>query len=144
VLAQRLAGDHRYPEAEQVYAEVLDTQRRILGAAHQDTLHTMLGLGATYFSEHRYSDADAVYAEVLSIARSVPNNSVISMLFSNRACWAAIQSKRQEALAHLRQSVEYGFRRVDEMAADEDLVSLHGDPAFDAILADLRKRVAAK
>ena len=52
-LAERLAADHRYQEAEPVYAEALETQRRILGAEHQDTLFTMLGLGAAYFNQHR-------------------------------------------------------------------------------------------
>ena len=144
VLAERLASDHRYEEAEQLYGEVLDTQRRILGAEHQDTLHTMAGLGATYFSQHRYTDADRVYDEALSIARRVPNNSVVAMLFYNRACWAAIQSKRQESLAYLEQAVNHGFERADEMAADDDLKSLRGDPRFNAILADVKKRAAAK
>jgi len=144
VQAGRLAGDHRYQEAEHLYGEVLETQRRILGSEHQDTLHTMLGLGATYFNEHRYTDADKVYDEALSVARRVPNNPVIAMLFYNRACWAAIQSRRQESLADLKQAVDHGFRRADEMATDEDLKSLHGDPRFNAILAEVTRLAAAK
>jgi len=144
VQAERLAGDHRYQEAEHVFGEVLETQRRILGAEHQDTLHTMVGLGATYFSQHRYTDADRVYGEALSIARRVPNNSVMAMLFYNRACWAAIQNRPQESLADLRQALDHGFRRGEEMAADEDLKSLHGDPRFNAILAEVKRLAAAK
>jgi tetratricopeptide (TPR) repeat protein len=144
VQAERLAGDHRYLEAERVYGEVLETQKRILGAEHQDTLHTMVGLGATYFSQHRYTDADRVYDEALSVASRVPNNSVMAMLFYNRACWAAIQSKRQESLANLEQAVDHGFQRADEMAADDDLKSLHGDPRFNAILANVKRLAAAK
>ena len=144
VLAERLAGDHRYQEAEQLYSEALETQRRILGAEHQDTLLTMLGLGATYFNEGRYTDAERVYDEALSVARRVPNNSVVAMLFYNRACWAAIQNQRQESLADLEQAVNHGFKRAEEMAADDDLKSLRGDPRFNAILADAKKLAAAK
>jgi tetratricopeptide (TPR) repeat protein len=144
VLAERLAGDHRYEEAENLYGEVLETQRRILGAEHQDTLHTMVGLGATYFNQHRYTDADRVYGEALSIARRLPNDAVIAMLFYNRACWAAIQNRRQESLADLQQAVDHGFRRAEEMATDADLMSLHGDPRFNAILAELKSLAAAK
>jgi hypothetical protein len=85
-----------------------------------------------------------VYAEALSIARRVPNNGVMAMLFYNRACWAAIQSRRQESLADLEQAVALGFRRGEEMAADPDLKSLHGDPRFNAILAQLRRPETAK
>jgi eukaryotic-like serine/threonine-protein kinase len=144
VLAERLAGDRRYDEAVRVYSEVLDAQRRILGPEHQDTLITMVGLGATYFSQDRYADADRVYAEALAIARSSANRGVMAMLFYNRACWAAIQGRRQESLAHLEQAVAIGFRRAEEMAADPDLRSLRGDPRFDAILANVRRLAVAK
>jgi tetratricopeptide (TPR) repeat protein len=144
VLAERLAGDHRYQEAEPLYAEALDTQRRILGPEHQDTLFTMLGLGAAYFNEHRYADAERLYGEALSIARNVRNNTVMAMVFYNRACWAAIQSRREESLADLQQAVDHGFRGAAEMSADDDLKSLRGDPQFNAIMAELKRLTAAK
>jgi hypothetical protein len=53
-------------------------------------------------------------------------------------------SQRQESLADLKQAVDYGLGRADEMAIDEDLKSLHGDPGFDAILAEARRLEAAK
>src|SRR5471030_2344871 len=143
-LGEQLLNDHRYQEAEPLFREVLETQRRILGPEHQDTLQTMSDLGGTYFREHRYTDADRVYREALSIARKVPNNNVMAMLFYNRACWAAIQGRRQAALADLRQAVDYGIKGANEMADDEDLKSLHGDPRFNAILAEVRKRAVTK
>jgi len=85
-----------------------------------------------------------VYDEALSIARKVSNNGVLNALFYNRACFAAIQGRRQESLAYLRQSVDDGFQEPEIMAADEDLNFLHGDAEFDAILAELRRRAAAK
>ena len=144
ILAERRKADHQYREAEQLYVETLETRRRVLGPEHQNTLMTMLGLGATYFYEGRNTDADRVYDEALSIARKVSNNGVLNALFYNRACFAAIQGRRQESLAYLRQSVDDGFQEPEIMAADEDLNFLHGDAEFDAILAELRRRAAAK
>jgi hypothetical protein len=72
------------------------------------------------------------------------NDAQTGDFFYNLACLAALQGRRAEALATLRQAVDHGSRDADYMANDEDLKSLHGDPRFDAILADLKKLDAAK
>jgi len=53
---------------------------------------------------------------------------------------AARHGKRAEALALLRRAAASGH--VDESVADDsNLVSLHGDPEFEAIVAEVKKRI---
>ena len=56
-------------------------------------------------------------------------------------CAAALSGNRVEALDWLRQSVEHGWTLGDWMAQDQDLESLHGDPEFEAIVAEFKKRI---
>ena len=143
-LGVQLGTEHRYPEAERVFREVLEIQRRIIGPEHLDTLETMNDLGVTYANEHRYTEGEKVFREAISIAREVlPYNQVTGRLFYNLACLEAVQSRREDALADLRQAVDHGFRRRDSMATDEDLKSLHGDPRFNAVLAELQRSFPA-
>ena len=51
-LANSLAGQGKYAEAEQMQRELLDVQRRVLGPEHPSTLSTAAQL-ATSFSKQR-------------------------------------------------------------------------------------------
>lgn len=51
------------------------------------------------------------------------------------ACAAALTGRKSEALSWLERSVELGFRDAEWMKNDTDLASIHGEPAFTALLA---------
>lgn len=55
-------------------------------------------------------------------------------------CAAALLGDRDEALDRLRRSVDYGWTDWDWMAKDPDLESLHGDPEFEAIVAEAKRQ----
>ena len=61
----------------------------------------------------------------------------------NLACYWARVGNRSEAIRHLRSAVDQGMT-IAYMARDPDLESLHGDPEFEAILAEVEKRNAEK
>ena len=61
--------------------------------------------------------------------------------FYNVACSAALQGNREKALDSLRRAMDNGFTDADWMMKDSELVSLHGDPEFEAIVAEIKKRV---
>jgi len=141
-----LTNTNRYQEAETLSHELIDACVRVYGPENPYTVDSKSGLGLVYMKEHRYAEADRVYREALTTARRVfgENDAQTGDFFYNLACLAALQGRRAEALATLRQAVDHGSRDADYMANDEDLKSLHGDPRFDAILADLKKLDAAK
>ncbi len=47
---------------------------------------------------------------------------------------------RDTAMRFLRRAVETGFTDHVWIATDSDLDSLHGDPEFEAIVAEVRRR----
>lgn len=50
------------------------------------------------------------------------------------ACAAALLGRKSEAMTWLERSVELGFRDVAWMKQDTDLSSIHGEPAFTALV----------
>ena len=61
------------------------------------------------------------------------------------ACILALQGRRDEAFAQLRQSMEHGMplKTLAGIPSDSDLQSLHADPRFNGIAAEATKRIAA-
>jgi Flp pilus assembly protein TadD len=56
----------------------------------------------------------------------------------NCACTYAVLGDKKEALACLRNAVRSGYRNVSEwVKSDPDLVSLHKDPEFKALIAEM-------
>ena len=56
----------------------------------------------------------------------------------NMACYHAVAGDRVEALRYLRRAVEEGTPRA-YISGDPDLKSLHGDPEFEAIVAEVHR-----
>ena len=56
----------------------------------------------------------------------------------NLACAQARTGRRSEALASLARALDLGMPGPEQMATDEDLAALHGDPGFDALLERAR------
>lgn len=54
------------------------------------------------------------------------------------ACALAHQGHREEALTALAQAQAHGFEDADHTAEDSDLVSLHGEPRFAAVVNAMR------
>ena len=55
-------------------------------------------------------------------------------------CLEASLGKREEALDHLRKAVELRWAEKD-ILVDATLKSLRGDPEFEAIVAEVKKRI---
>ncbi len=66
-----------------------------------------------------------------------PNDSNI---LYNAACTYAIMEKKTESLALLRKARETGFFNWDWVARDPDLVCLHGDPEFQRLLEEGKRK----
>jgi len=57
----------------------------------------------------------------------------------NLACSLALTGSREEALAALREARALGFDDLDLLLGDEDLFSLRDEPAFAALLEEMKR-----
>jgi len=144
VLGQSLLYQKRYKEAEAVTFDTFQIQRRVVGPASETTLDTGNNLGWAYAKQGRFGDAEKTFREMLEVKRRVSgaDHPFVSTSVYNLACVAALQGHREEALRGLREALDLGFRRTDAIPDDEDLRSLHGDPRFEAIVAEAQRRTA--
>jgi tetratricopeptide (TPR) repeat protein len=55
------------PEAEKLARQTIDTERRVMGPAHSDTLATMSMFAAILVREHEYSQAESTYQQLLEL-----------------------------------------------------------------------------
>lgn len=120
----------------------------MLGPEHPQTLGNMGNLVNTYAGEQRYAEAEKLAEETIAIDRRVygADNPTTATDVYNLACLKAEQGRRDEALALLREILNHGMapQTAMDMADDEDLKSLHGDPRFAAIVAEAHRRVRCR
>ncbi len=146
-LAITLQNEGQFAEAEKLDREVVDAQRRALGAENPQTLNSMSNLAAVFISERRYAEAGKLYRDVHQVQRRVlgAEHPDTALSTYNLGVVALHEGRREEALSLLRESVDHGLGPANALAmeSDSDLKPLHGDPRFQAILADARQRAAA-
>ena len=135
-----LDGEGRYADAERIWRETLEKRRRVLGPDHQMTLSNMNNLANMLFVQGRYAEAEPLLRETLERQRRLLGEDhphTVNTLY-NLACLSALAGDRRAALGWLDQAVAHGWAHADHLAEDQDLKSLHGDPAFDTIVARAR------
>jgi hypothetical protein len=92
-------------------------------------------------AQHRFDEADRLTQEVLKVQSKVLGErhpDTVHTLY-NLACLKSARGDRANALLYLRQADDRGFRDADFMAKDPDLETLHGDPAFEALVTAARE-----
>jgi tetratricopeptide (TPR) repeat protein len=135
----------RYDEAEPLYLTTLETQERVLGDDHPNTLASMNALAGLYRAQGRYDEAEPLYLETLEARKRVLGDDhpdTASTLYG-LACLEALRGERGKGIGWLQQAVEAGFKKADQMAEDADLEPLHG-PEFDALVERAREKAAAQ
>jgi tetratricopeptide (TPR) repeat protein len=60
-----------YAQAEALYSETMEIQRRVLGPEHPDTLLSMGNLAGAYTEDGKYAQAEALFSQTLEISRHV-------------------------------------------------------------------------
>ena len=143
-LANILQLETHYAEAEKLRRTVLEVQRSVLGPEHPSTLFTMSEMANTLSVEGHYREADALLREALAIQNRVlgPDHPDTAGTKYNLACNAALGGHRKEALALLQDALDHGLSPITSlhMVEDSDLKSLHGDPAFAALVSRVQER----
>ena len=142
-----LVAEGHYDEAEKLARETLDTRRRILGPEHPKTLQSMVNLAYALKRLGRYAEQENLLKQVLDIQRRVlgPQDPDRAVSAYNLACIAARGGRRDEAISLLGESVDHGMPSyvAAAMPRDSDLVTLHGDPRFEALVARANELAAA-
>jgi non-specific serine/threonine protein kinase/serine/threonine-protein kinase len=131
---------HRYPEAEKLFSDLLPKSRRVNGAQHRRTLMAMNNLAVAYAHEQRQEDAIKLLRDTIAISRTAlgENHPITATFILSLSEAMALVGHREDALASLEEAVNHGYRDADNIASDDDLKSLRGDPRFEAILTALR------
>jgi tetratricopeptide (TPR) repeat protein len=140
----------RYGEAEALGRNALEIQMSVLGKEHPETIETMLSLGELYIRLDRFDQAETLTRETLEISRRVRGQSHqrTNDVRYNLACLLAMQNRSAEAILILQNALDNGYRgpkswnqdRRLSIRDDPDLTSLHGDPEFEEIVEELRRR----
>jgi serine/threonine protein kinase/tetratricopeptide (TPR) repeat protein len=134
----------RYDEAEALFGEALEISRRVNGEADARTLHYMADLSTVYIGQGRHDEAAAIEQECVDLARRGygDDDPETNSQRYNSACGAALRGDRDGAIGMLREALDHGYRGPSSWPSmdDPDLASLHGDPEFEAIAEELRRR----
>jgi hypothetical protein len=70
-LASSLSSQGKHAEAEQMLAELIDVERRVLGPEHPITLGTMGNLAAVLNGQDQHAEAEQMQRELLDVERRV-------------------------------------------------------------------------
>jgi serine/threonine protein kinase len=142
-LATILLDENHYADAEKIYGEILGAQRGVFGHEHPETLHTLEMLGLTLAYEKHFPEAEKLFHEAINLAGKASGQTSLPAAWYDFACAAAVAGHRDEALRYLREAIDRGYGNAEEIASDDDLRSLRGDPRFAALIEKVRQRVAA-
>ena len=129
--------------ARRLLERAVRINEKAYGADHPDLTDTLMRLARLVQISGSPEDAGRLYERAVAALRGPLTSrhpSFARNLF-NLACVTALRGDRQAALEQIREAVGRGFA-YEGMPDDPDLVSLHGDPEFEAILAEVRRRLA--
>ena len=90
---------------------------------------------------YRSGDYPRALALIKEAHEVAPGDSVV---LYNVACFSALVGEKAEALTWLEKAVEAGFHSPHKISSDSDLVSIQGDPRFEAAVAKAGEQAAQR
>ncbi len=145
--ATTLAAENRRDESEKLLRQALASRKSVLGPEHRDTLMSMNNLANLFFMQGRYGEADKLERQTLEIQKRVLglNHPDTAMSTYNLGGIALKNMNPDQALQLLRSAVDHGLAPniALQMASDPDLVALHGNPRFTALINHTKEVAAA-
>jgi eukaryotic-like serine/threonine-protein kinase len=145
-LARTLAAEGRLAEAEKMQREVLESQRRVLGLESTVTLSSISALVETLSAEGSLTEAEKFQRESVEIQRRMysPGSQEVANANYYLACLLARQRKREEALSLLSVTLSHlDTNTALGISQNPDLSPIRADPRFDALVAEVKKRLDA-
>ncbi|KAH6612769.1 kinesin light chain [Boeremia exigua] len=69
--ATALYSDGQYKGAEELFVQVMETRKRVLGDEHPDTLTSIANLASTYWNQGRWKEAEELEVQVIETTKRV-------------------------------------------------------------------------
>lgn len=139
-LARTLIKEGHYTEGEKLARETFDVEIRIQGPQHLGTLFAMRQLVTVLAYRGRSAEAYQLFHTVMEKGQHSNSGGK-----ENAGWWfafarmAALTNHPDEALQYLRETVDRGYKDADAFMATDDLKSLHQNPHFQELIAELRR-----
>ncbi len=141
--ADALVADHKYSEAAKLREDLARIYTRQQGPDGADTVDNLERVGILYAYEKQYAKAESTLQQALQAVQRSSDKKQTAAAWYSYACAAAVAGHRDQAFEYLRKADDLGSTDVPNMANDEDLKSLRGDPRFAALIAQAKTRTAA-
>ena len=139
LLARILLKEEQPREAEKLSRQAYTTQLRFLGLEHGDTQNSLFYLGKSLARLGRYDEARTVYKNAIDkLAAHADEN--VPYAWYNLACVSAFSGHPDDAFTYLGSAMQAGFKDVENLSTDDDLVSLHKDPRFSQVVAAVQSQ----
>lgn len=129
--------------AVELYRRALSIAEHSYGPDHIDVARNLSSVA--YYMD--YTDLDAkreLFERSLAIRQKTfgPRHLFVAATYYNLGCLAAVGGDRDRALEWIQEALDCGWS-WDGVFEDNDLDSLRGDPEFEAMLDEIRRRLAA-
>jgi len=144
-LSQALSAAGDYKGALAVLMRRRALVERVYGAGHIELAETLHLTAMVYVAAGQTAEARRLIHASMDVAEKAagPRHRYVSRGYYNLACLAAKTGDREGALNLLRDALDRGFAAVI-IADDRDLAGLRGDPHLEAMVAEVRRRVALR
>ena len=139
-LATTLIAEGHYAEAEKNAQQAFETGLRTLGPQHPYTLNALQQLGTSMAHNHRYPEASKLFRDVIEKQDDSKGQGDRSSVWYSFACVAAAANQTDDALEHLREAINHGYKDADGLMADKNLRNLHQNSHFQALVAELKRQ----
>jgi tetratricopeptide (TPR) repeat protein len=137
-LARTLIREGHYAEAEKIAGEAFELQLRSLGPQHPDTLNTLQQLGTAMAHNYRYPEATKLFRDVIDKGSNSTGQGNRWSVWYSFPCVAVAANRPDDALQHLQEAINRGYKDADGLMAYDDLKSLRRNPKFQELVAELR------
>jgi eukaryotic-like serine/threonine-protein kinase len=138
-LALVLNREGRYAEAEPLARKTVDGYQRAQGAQYPDWLEALTQLGIALARTHHYPEAGKLFHE------AIENGGPSGMQGNPWSAWYAFSAvetaadRQNDAFQYLHEAINRGYKDADALMADDDFKTLHQNPHFQQLVAQLRQ-----
>ena len=138
----------KYTIAELLCRRSLEIREKALGPEHPLVADSLLHLAILYKLQGKYDAAEPLFRRSLEIREKTlgAGHPDVAESLYQLACFSARHGRSAEALALLRRALAGAgiMTWMGSLGVDGDLVSLHGDPEFERMIAEVKKRTEKK
>jgi non-specific serine/threonine protein kinase/serine/threonine-protein kinase len=141
--AHFLRSEGEVERAQRMIEKAVAITDKSYGTAHLEYGWSVRALGYHEYALGNFEEAIRLNQTCLEIERAVlgPNARRSGWSLYNLSCISALLSRREEAIEYFRRMLDTGWWWTG-IPEDTDLESLRGDPEFEELMDEVRKRIS--